>query len=80
MKLTFVKTLQGHEMEFVRLLYPLRYDIIIRILNANPIKMAVLKDTDDRWECENVEELPGWVQDLCLPILSEINENESETA
>jgi len=77
MKLSFVKTLEGHEIEFVRLLYPLRYDVYLRKLQANPIKMTCRPDDNGAWSIDNPSELPGWVMELTLQIQEKIEENEA---
>jgi len=76
MKLSFVKTIQGHQLEFVRLLYPLRYDVYLRQADANPLKMTLLKDENGDWTPDQVEELPGWVNEISLSIITSIEENE----
>jgi len=78
MKLSFVKTIQGHEMEFVRLMYPLRYDVYLRQLDANPIKLTLTKDEKGVWNTDGENHLPGWVNEVSLPIITAIEENESE--
>ncbi len=40
----FVKSYHGHDLEFVRLLYPLRYNLFIRHENANPTTFEVNKN------------------------------------
>jgi hypothetical protein len=76
MKLSFVKTIQGHEIEFVRLMYPLRYNLFLRIVNANPLELTLKKDSQGLWSIDEPKELPGWVNELSLPIQEAIEENE----
>jgi len=78
MKLSFVKTIQGHEMEFVRLMYPLRYEIYLRQVDQNPIKLTLKNDGKGAWNIEQEKELPGWVNEITLPIITAIEENEAE--
>jgi hypothetical protein len=78
MKLSFIKTLQGQEIEFVRLMYPLRYDLFFRKMNANPMKVTMAKDSKGVWHLEKPNELPGWVKELSLQIQHAIEENEAD--
>lgn len=76
MQLSFSKTIDGHEIEFVRLLYPLRYELFFRNANANPIKVGAKKDGNGSWSINETAELPGWIKELSLKIQSAIEENE----
>jgi len=78
MKLSFIKTIQGHEMEFVRLMYPLRYDVYLRQVDKNPLKLTLANDGKGTWNIGQEEELPGWVNEITLPIITAIEENEAE--
>ena len=80
MKLSFVKTIQGHEMEFVRLMYPLRYEIYLRQVDQNPLKLTLTNDGKETWNVEQENELPGWVNEITLPIITAIEENEAEAS
>jgi len=78
MKLSFVKTIQGHEMEFVRLMYPLRYEVYLRQVDQNPLKLTLTKEGNGPWNIEQENELPGWVNEISLPIITAIEENEAQ--
>jgi hypothetical protein len=78
MKLSFVKTIQGHEMEFVRLMYPLRYEVYLRQVDKNPLKLTLTNDDKGTWNFESENELPGWVNEISLQIITAIEENEAE--
>lgn len=80
MKLSFVKTLEGHEIEFVRLMYPLRYTLFLRNINANPVKVTMTQDDKGVWNIDEPKELPGWVNELSLQIQDAIEENEADTS
>ncbi len=77
MQHSFVKTLQGQEIEFIRLMYPVRYNVFLRILNANPFKLTCKKSDEGTWEIDEPKELPGWVNELTLSIQNVIEENEA---
>lgn len=76
MQQTFVKTIQGHEIEFVRLLYPLHYTLIIRAFNENPLKVRYEKDENNVWVVQS-KEAPGWVNEISHHIHEVIQENEA---
>lgn len=78
MKLSFTKTIEGHEIEFVRLMYPHRYDIYVRVINANPLKATLKKQRELGWVIEEPEELPGWLNEISLAIQEAIEENEAD--
>jgi len=80
MKLSFVKTIQGHEMEFVRLMYPLRYEVYLRQVDQNPLKLTLTNDGKETWNVEQENQLPGWVNEITLPIITAIEENEAEAS
>lgn len=80
MKQSFVKTIEGHEAEFVRLLYPLRYNVFLRIVNANPMQVTLKKDGQGVWNLEEQNDLPGWVNEITLPMQEAIEENEANAA
>lgn len=80
MKPAFVKTINGHEMEFVRLMYPVRYNVHVRILNANPITFDVEKNDDGEWNILEAVSLPFPISDVAVDIKSTIASNEMTTA
>lgn len=77
MKQSFVKTIQGHEVEFVRLLYPLRYNLFVRQPNANPLKLLLKNDGGGEWSIAEPEDVPGWVNELTLSMQEAVEENEA---
>lgn len=78
MKQIFVKTIQGHEVEFSRLLYPLRYQIFIRSANSNPTIVTLIKDTKQGWILANPDQAPAWVNEMDAAIHNAIDENEAK--
>lgn len=80
MKQSFVKTIEGHEIEFVRLMYPLRYSIFIRVANSNPLMLAFKKNSEGSWVIDQPNELPEWVNEISLPMQHVIEENEADAS
>jgi hypothetical protein len=78
MNQTFLKTIQGHDIEFSRLLYPLRYQIFIRKENSNPLVVTLKKDDKAVWHIDSPDKLPDWVNEMSLPIHYAIDENEAD--
>lgn len=80
MKMSFVKTIEGHEIEFIRLLYPLRYDIVSRVENANPCRLTVEQNADGTWQIREDSHLPPFLGEISLEIQNAIEDNEAEGA
>jgi hypothetical protein len=78
MKLSFIKTIEGHEVEFVRLMYPLRYNIFIRLVNSKPLKLTMKKEGEGIWEIVECDKLLGPVAELTMAIQEAIEENEAD--
>lgn len=78
MKLSFSKTLEGHEIEFVRLMYPLRYNIFSRVVDHNAFEISFIKDEQKGWIIDAQGELPGWINEITLQIQELIELNEMD--
>jgi hypothetical protein len=65
-------------MEFERLLYPIRYNVIVRVFNHNPVEIIFRKNGEAQWTISEAGELPGWIHELTMPIQNTIEENEKE--
>ena len=78
MKQSFVKTIQGHEIEFERLLYPIRYNVFVRNLNANPTLLVVEKDDEGSWSVAESASFPFDITEISAGIIHAISANEME--
>jgi hypothetical protein len=78
MKLSFAKTIEGHEIEFVRLMYPLRYNIFLRVVDDTALKLSFIKDEEKGWMIDAPVEVPGWINEITLLIQETIELNEAD--
>ena len=76
MKQTFIITVQGHTLEFNRLLYPLRYCVSPQEFEVADLKIFVEKDEEGDWMINALEKMPRWVIDIASGIFKAIRENE----
>lgn len=77
MRQTFIKTIQGHTLEFNRLLYPLRYRILTQEFEVSVIGIIAEKDNTGAWTINLLDKLPGWVSEITADIYQVIGDNES---
>ncbi|MDB5249755.1 MAG: hypothetical protein JWQ40_4149 [Segetibacter sp.] len=80
MKQSFVKTIQGHEIEFERLLYPIRYNVFVRNLNANPALLVVEKDGEGCWSLAKGNSFPVEKTEISAGVFHAISANEMEVS
>ena len=78
MKLSFSTTIQGHEIEFVRLLFPLRYELYFGSVDNAPVKLTLEKDGEERWDISKSAERPVWFNEISLAVQNAIEDNEAE--
>jgi hypothetical protein len=76
MEQTFIKTIQGHTLEFNRILYPLKYKILSQEFEAPVVTIVVERDDTGAWSINQLEKLPGWVSEITAYIYEVIDENE----
>ncbi len=76
MQQSFVKAISGNDVEFNRLLYPVRYKVILRVSNQNPFEIIVKKAGDKILPIEDESSFPDWVKPMLPEILGAIGENE----
>lgn len=77
MKQTFLKTITGRTLEFNRLLYPLKYNILFHSFETPGIMIFVNKEDNGRWNIKSLENMPWWVSEISPNIVDAINENEN---
>ena len=75
MQQTFVKTIDGSELEFNKLLYPSRYSVLLRRPNQNPETLTIVR-SEGRWVTNNMESIPVF-DSLIDDIILTIEENET---
>lgn len=77
MRQTFLKTINGHTLEFNRLLYPVKYKLLFHSFETPGIIISVSKEEKGSWGINALENLPTWVSESSSNILQAIHENES---
>ena len=80
MQQTFTKTITGRILEFNRLLYPVKYNVLLHSYETPGIMITVNKEEKGKWSINSLESLPQWVNDVSSNILEAITENESRAA
>lgn len=81
MKENFVKSIQGHELEFIRLNNPDRYNIVINSPEYEGIIVTAKPDKDGMWSLTKPDDKPiepFWLSEISLNIHDAIVENEEE--
>ncbi len=76
MRQSFNKTIRGHELEFNRLLYPVRYKIVAKGLDSMGMSVIAEKDELGNWNIDESEKVPYWVAEIRSDIEDTIAENE----
>jgi len=79
MEQTFHKTIDGHSIEFNRLLYPVRYQIQIEDLEKHGMLIDIVKGKNGDWEFKKVPDIPDWFYNAFKKICVAITENEVAT-
>lgn len=73
---TFQKTINGHGMQFNRLLFPVRYAIKLEEYEYYGIIIPFVKDDVGDWKIEKVGGIPGWFYDMYSNIKDVVDINE----
>ncbi len=76
MRQTFYKTLQGHKLEFNRLLYPVRYCVSTKDSEIAGKKFLLTRDDTNVWQVKNREDLPNWFNEISTDVHNAISDNE----
>ena len=75
MQQTFRKTIQGHSIQFNRLLFPIRYSVKLDDMeSAGEINIINYKSSG--WELSRLEGIPSWLKQTLPDIISIVEENE----
>ncbi len=78
MQTSFKKNIQGHPLEFSRILSPLRYNIVNKDLDKLGMVVRMQKDDKGMWNAETTKNLPFWFNEITLDIHNAIAENEAD--
>ncbi|WP_018611553.1 hypothetical protein [Segetibacter koreensis] len=77
MQTSFIKIIQGHPLEFNRLLFPLRYNIVNKGLESSGLRISMEKDEKGIWKVDTSIKLPSWFDEISLDVHNAIIENEN---
>ena len=80
MQQTFVKTINGHSIQFNRLLYPVQYCVLNNDPKANGTRFLIEKNEGGIWTVNQTEQIPEWLNEISLDINQVIKENERTLA
>jgi hypothetical protein len=75
MQQTFMKRIQGHELQFNRLMYPVRYNILVKSEDAQGVKVTAQKDEKGMWNIDD-DNTPYWIPEISTEIHETIAQNE----
>ena len=79
MQQIFVKTIHSKQVEFSRLLYPLRYKLFVRIENKNPLIAEMQRNEKNEWHLQADEETLPTVAVMENELIETILENEAKS-
>jgi hypothetical protein len=77
MKQNFVKTIQGHQLEFDKQINRACYNVSPKNVDFNGI-LSLQKDEKGMWNVNENEHLPAWYNEISMYIHSAIEENETK--
>jgi hypothetical protein len=73
---TFSRTIKGHDLQFNRYLYPVRYTVKIDEPDSDGKQYELQKETTG-WKLLDMQGYPDWLDDISVEINTAIEENES---
>lgn len=76
MKQTFVKTIQGHQLEFSRQDNRACYDICPKNVEFKCV-LSLQKDERGMWNVGETQRLPAWFNEISMQVHFAIEENET---
>jgi len=76
MKQSFNKIIKGHDLEFNRLLYPVRYSIMVKDIDSTGLSITAEKNNEGKWSVDKTDKVPRWIAELSADIHETICENE----
>lgn len=76
MEQTFIKRIQGLELEFKRKHSPLGYTVSLTNIKQNGVTLDLKKDGKGIWDVNQSVDLPVWFNEISLDIHYAIEENE----
>ena len=76
MQQTFYEVLQGHKIEFNRLMYPIHYHISTDDADVKGATFTLNQNETGQWKIMENENLPNWIESISDELHIAILENE----
>jgi len=76
MKQTFIKTIQGHQLEFNKQTHKNSYNISPISVEFKGV-LSLQKDEKGMWTANSTQPLPGWFNEISMYVHYAIEENET---
>ena len=76
MKNTFIKNIQGHQLEFKQV-YPTGYNVSPKNVEFKGV-LSLQKDERGMWNVNETEHVPAWINEISTHIHLAIEENETK--
>ncbi len=77
MKQTFIKSIQGHQLEFCKQVYGKGYKISPKNVDFNEV-LFLQKDDKGMWIISETTHLPAWFNEISMDVHLAIEENETK--
>jgi hypothetical protein len=76
MKQNFVKTIQGHQLEFSKQVHSACYNVSPTNVEYKGI-LSLKKDEKGMWNVSGTDKLPAWFNEISMYVHNAIEENET---
>lgn len=76
MENTFIKNIQGHQLEFKQI-YPAAYNVSLNNLESKQM-LSLKKDERGMWNVNKTENLPAWFNEISIHVHHAMEENETK--
>lgn len=78
MEVTFIKTIQGHQLNFFKQDFPSSYRVSPKHIEHKEIFLSLEKDDKGFWNVKESEHLPGWFNEISMHVHHAIEEFETK--
>lgn len=77
MKQTFIKTIQGHQLEFNKQSHKACYTVSSTNVESKGV-LSLWKDEKGMWNVSEAQQLPAWYNEISMYVHFAIEENETK--
>ena len=78
MEVTFIKTIQGHQLNFFKQDFPEGYHISPKTAQQQEVLLSLQKDEKGVWNVNETELLPGWFNEISTHVYDAIEDFETK--